>query len=403
MPAEPIAEDPLPTALFAELVDRAATLNDLVGPQIEAWVSGLFPALVADSSSPSTSHVGAFVDYCKGLATPTAALLCRSIAELTDGVDDEVHNRAKEAPEGQPAMGPGAQIGQSVVHAAWQVTAPFGQSVLLGYHVPHTEVVEPEVTSELEHSVLVELDQQGGLVDLQLAGPAQEMVDEVVASDDRVEIVSLTLDAATERVIAGWTSASTDLGPGVAANQQFVRRRMLIATGVVLPELRIEAASTDVQRGLDDDEFARANAAALSTLRAALSPEVLAAGDDADPAAEHLGAVWSAVIRGDVQEVTARERDGLVWLEWADWLGAGIGVLRAPQDATIDGSALVDYVNRCPEVSSTIDRSDRDYAEWAFGVALDLIEDAGGIAGGALTPAARSALGPAMVRAWSDA
>ena len=52
-------------------------------------------------------------------------------------------------------------------------------------------------------------------------------------------------------------------------------------------------------------------------------------------------------------------------------------------------------------MSSTIDKGDRDYAEWAFDVAIDLLIDEGVVADGVLTPAGHQALGPALVAAWA--
>ena len=150
-------------------------------------------------------------------------------------------------------------------------------------------------------------------------------------------------------------------------------------------------------RDRSDDEYVEANRAARSTLQAALG-EV---PEDSLQIATPEGQAWISAIRGDAAGVSPRERDALIWLEWADWLGVGIGLHRAGVGAPMNGSAFVDLVNRCPEVSSSIDKNDRDYAEWAFETALDLLADSGVVHAGVLTEAGMAALGPAMVEAWT--
>ena len=62
----------------------------------------------------------------------------------------------------------------------------------------------------------------------------------------------------------------------------------------------------------------------------------------------------------------AEEREAFAALEWADWLGAVIGVVRSGAGSDASPAALVDHVNRCPEVTSTIPRAHRPYYEWAW-------------------------------------
>lgn len=258
-----------------------------------------------------------------------------------------------------------------------------------------------EDADELAHSILVELNDSGAVEDLQLAGPARSLIEEAVSSDTRVGVETLETSLALALVADGWPPpvVEHELGPGFSANQAFVRRRVVAAGGALLHEVRVNATPVDVRRGLDDAEFAAANRSALSTLRAAVGVEPESFTDHDDAPTEIVQA-WIGVIRGDGGELSARERDALLWLEWADWLGAGIGLIRAGAGSKVDGAAMVDHVNRCPEVSSTIDKRDRDYAEWAFEVALDLLRDAGAVDAGVLTPAGHAALLPAMRAAW---
>jgi hypothetical protein len=227
------------------------------------------------------------------------------------------------------------------------------------------------------------------------------LLNEAAASDGRVVVEDLDPADALDRIVAGWPSGPTQdqgFGPGLAANQQFVRRRIFVATGLVLAAIDAEEPMVDVRRGLNDEEYEEANRASRSTLQAAVG--ISAEPIERSPMTE-VERTLVHVIRGDVGDLSPRERDALLWLEWADWLGVGIGLVRAGAGSPADGATFVDLVNRCPEVSSTIDKADRDYAEWAFEIALDLLSDVGAVEDGLLTNAGHQALGNAMIVAWS--
>lgn len=395
-------------ALFAELFARCSVLEDLDGPQVEAFVSGLMP-LFDDETTP----IG-FVDYCRQRPGPAAALVSRALGELVRGEDETLSAAAQaavnailEGSNTEPTLAPNlAQIGASVLTGAWAVTAPFGRSVMLGFSNPMAAAAAIEIADEdLEgpgaddgrHSILVEVDEGGRVTDLQLSGAAEFMVEDAGSVDSRVVVESIALESGLTRIVHAWPDPDFVIespGPGIAANQQFVRHRVWDATGTMLASIVLTEPTVDVRRGLTESEFAEANRAALSTLRAAL-------GDLDGAAAETPSlAAWSGVVRGDGGELSGRERDALLWLEWADWLGAGIGLMRAGEGAEVSGAALVDHVNRCPEVSSAIDKADREYAEWAFTVAIDVLEDAGAVDAGCLTANGRAALVPALVQVW---
>lgn len=389
-------------ALLDELYDRSAIVEELDGPQIEAWVSGLFAVFDDEVTA------GLFVGYCASKQTSVGALLCAAIAELANQIDEVAASAARDA--AQPDLLPptAAQIGSSELTGAWNVRAPFGRSIVLGFDNPieisHSEsgqdLAGDEVAAELQHSILVEIDDDGGLADLQLSGPAKVLLEEASASDDRVVVEDLEIADALDRIIAAWPSDASPgqgSGPGVASNQQLVRRRILVATDVVLPTIATEELVVDVRRGLSDEEYDDANRASRSTLQAAVG----ISADAIERPINEVGRTLVHLIRGDAGDLSPRERDALLWLEWADWLGVGIGLVRAGVGSPADGATFVDLVNRCPEVSSTIDKADRDYAEWAFEIAVDLWSDVGGVEGGLLTEVGHQALGPAMIAAWS--
>ena len=403
-------------SLLEELYERASIVVDLDGPQLEAWVSGLFPVFDTDIS------IGDFVTYCADARTGRGAVLIAAIAELSDGLDVATSDLARGSLDPELLPDWAAAIGTSELTGAWTVTAPFGRSIVLGFnaaehHRAHdgqlssedatgedaerVEEADDEIT-DLRHSILVELGDDGCLEDLQLAGAPMDLLEEAKSSGDRVRVVEMDTDDALAAVVAAWPgegSVVPELGPGSAANQQFVRRRILVAADQLLAPLQVAEREIDVRRGLEDREFADANRAALSTMQSAVGfPDE----DTTSNAPDALVQSWVSVVTGVAGELAPRERDALLWLEWADWLGAGIGLLRAGAGTPADSSSLVDHVNRCPEVSSTISKADRDYAEWAFDVALDLLEDAGVVTEDhVLTEAGRQSLWVGLAKAWS--
>jgi len=78
-----------------------------------------------------------------------------------------------------------------------------------------------------------------------------------------------------------------------------------------------------------------------------------------------------------------------------------IGLVRLGPGATVAPGSLVDLINRCPEVSSTIPKADRSYVEFAFSVVLDVWRQTGVVLGDQLTADGYHSLYPAAVQIWS--
>lgn len=95
--------------------------------------------------------------------------------------------------------------------------------------------------------------------------------------------------------------------------------------------------------------------------------------------------------------------DALVMLEPVDWLGAVLGLVRSSAGTPpIDGAALVTFINRAPEITTTISKKEAPQVAWAFDQMLFAWETTGVItAEGAVTEAGRWLLGQAFVRALS--
>lgn len=374
-------------ALHAELFERSSTIVELDAGQIEAWVSGLFAAWDNDADAL------AFVQFCRQSGGPVGATLCTAIAELADepvraSAAEGATELAAELPTTADAIGAARPV------QAWEVRAAFGNSLVVGFAMGQD--------NDVDHCALAELDADSVLSDLQMAGRPDELLSEDTLDGADVELVSVEVGDALARLANGWRAAvdtGVEPGPGILGNQRLLRRRLASTAAEAVP-LFVPAPARSVAelRNMSAAEIADADAAARSTLDAAVPPQSGGGG-----AATGADQAWIAVIQGSVTGLTPRERDGLLWLEWADWLGAGIGLLRAGRSAPITGETLVDHINACPEVSSTIPASDRDYAIWAFEIAIDHLEDRGLASDGQLTDRGIDSLRSSMVAAWTSA
>ena len=367
--------------LYQELLHRGEIVVDLDAAQLEAWASGLFAALDDDAA------VLGFIEHASSHPTPASAAVLAAIGYLADG---EVSRAARQSSDRMASLAPEsvAGLGRARSAQAWRVQARFGSSLVIGFRQ------DPDV---VDHALLVEIE-DGVLTDLQLSGPPNELLDPDVVGDG-VEVVPVEAGEALQEVAAAWQKAAqagTEVTPGIAANQYLVRRRLGEEVGVDLPLFAAEDAAVDLTRGMSADEIARANEAALGTLRAAV-------GDPAsgDTGSGQVQPGWIEVVRGTVPGLSPREQEGLLWLEWADWLGVGIGLLRGGADHPITADAFVDLINRCPEISSTVHADDRDYAEWAFDVAIEHLQDSGLVEDESLTETGWSSLHASLVAAWS--
>ena len=274
----------------------------------------------------------------------------------------------------------------------WLVTAFFGRSLVTAWALTDADAEAGEDPSA-GHGVLFEIDDHGSLIDLVLLEDPAALVSDIETGGE-LDVAALTPDQAATRAVEAWQSGLSSvemLGSSLAANQRLVRRWLEATAGIELALYQDRGESTDPTRGMTAEEIADANAAALSTLRSAIGD---ASSGESDPA-------WISCVRASVPDVTRHQHQGLLWLEGADWLGVGIGLLRSGAGSPVTGEALIDLVNRCPEVSSTIERDDREYASWAFEVAIDHLADAGVVEAGLLTERGWQTLHGSLVEAWS--
>ncbi len=116
----------------------------------------------------------------------------------------------------------------------------------------------------------------------------------------------------------------------------------------------------------------------------------------------HLRAVAAYLRPVDLSMHPAATQHAILELEWADWLGAIIGLSRSTAGTDVDGTVLVQLINRCPEITTTIPKQDAARIGWAFEQTLytwavtGVLDDAG-----ALTEAGRWLLPRAALAAWT--
>jgi hypothetical protein len=187
------------------------------------------------------------------------------------------------------------------------------------------------------------------------------------------------------------------------------------------PDVDADRAARDVLRSALREGFAQeAVPAELATVAGALRDAARAgtwpgaalvevarpAGGDAasedDDAAVVLGAAGAvAAPHRPIGGLDADERRCLAGLEWADWLGAVISIVRAGAGAPVTPEGLVDAVNRCPEVTTSIAKADRAWVASGFAIALTFWEAAGLVVDGCATPVGVWALPRAFDRLWT--
>ena len=125
-----------------------------------------------------------------------------------------------------------------------------------------------------------------------------------------------------------------------------------------------------------------------------------AAEIDVDVLVHAVGGYFNPV---DLSAHTDAQFAALVELEPVDWAGVVLGMVRSTTSAPIDGSALVTFINRAPEITSTIPKNDAPRIAWAFEQMLFAWEVTGVLDGeGHVTEAGRWLLAHGFVRALSQ-
>jgi hypothetical protein len=372
-----------------ELLAEAAVLAELDVARAEAWASGLL--------AEWPDH-DALLRGLESSGDPLALAIAVALAPMLPaaaGVAATLRGRGLPDPEFAPYVGTARPI------AAWYIRDRHGQGTSI--------VVELEHADGTRHDMLAELD-GATLLDLLVAPPG--VVDGVAEEAGR----RLTIDAVDPATASSRIRAALeDAPPDAPLTDAYLLNRALVASRVGVtstPEVDGVASLRPLRplrppRAPDPE----GDALARSTLAAALGPGSTApaprdaiaacavalrrAAGDGD--AELVQLAGEAGIDPDVvDDVTLLVRlagayvapgpraalspaaaDAVDALEWADWLGAVLPLVRDGRGADASPDQLVRNVNRCPEVTTSIPKRDAPAVASAFACALPVWRLAG--------------------------
>lgn len=372
-----------------DLVDaacaQAAEIATLDAPRAEAWASDLL-ALAADEGIEPTDLVGALA----GAATDDSAIALLALSGLMEIDTSAATTRPEWA----------AAIDTSRCEGAWILRAGGARSIAFRFvdaldsrHVITVDLVpgKPETIGE----VMV---------------ASGDVLDALEESDGAVEVEEGDAADLAGRVGAAFSATTEPPDSAVVAGRVLIRRLVVLGVDEPAPlAFFVLDIPAPPERDPEDDAYAvDVLVRALGGVDDVPGPAVsnrcegaqrwLAAspGDTGDLADVVAGAVGPI----DLAPLEASERDAVMALEWADWLGAVIGLVRAGAGQLVDGERLVDAINRCPEVTSTIPKADRDRIAWAFDAILDVWNEIGILEGGILTEVGATVLPTGLRRAW---
>jgi hypothetical protein len=329
---------------FDDIIAAAAVLGDIDDvARVEAWGSS---ALSVWRESESASDIDIeLVDWLVGRGDQPAALVLLSIADAL-GLDETIRSQARERLD--PAPGWVDHIGSAEPTRAWEIAEGDERSIGIGF--AHSD--------GSEMSLLADIDSEGLAALVVAPGP-----DELFAeAEDVVAPMHLDVSDAATAMVEGWRrgrGTEASIPETVLVNHMVALRRLERVLGEPLDDLRHIIEPPVEQDGLTPSERSDLDAWAIATLDSAIGH---AADGEISVDAE---LVDPFTVAGRAR-YPAEEREAFSALEWADWLGAVIGLVRGGPGVDCSASALVDHVNRCPEITSTVPKKDRPYYEWAW-------------------------------------
>ncbi len=420
-----------------DVIERIGDIDALDdAARAEAWVSGLFGEL-RDASLDAGREVDALgIELLAELERHirTAALSIALVAERYP--EDELRLAASHTTgilEDHDVSRPqwAADLGHQRALKAWSVISTKGNRAV---------VLEYGWTDTVDHTLLVEIDEVGRLADLQVgpAGMVDALHDVAAEGDDDsmldVTVAELPLTEAAGLVLTAFEAEPLGSTDGLVMNHLMAATRLDLESSIHLIGRPVTASAVE-RPPRDADADAEAARVVISALRrevGAPAPEALvaqAAGslrsglDESDPdvvAIFRVAGVSDASGLDDVSLLTAAaggyaapfdlrdhpadERAVILTLEWADWLGAVIELVRAGPGTAVEPDTLVQFINRCPEVTSSVSKRDAPRVAWAFTCVLHAWERTGVIEpDGTLGVLGAWLLPRALVRAWGGA
>ena len=397
-------------SIITDALDQAAELPELDAVRAEVWASDL-TALAAETGPDGIQRL---IDALADAGGPAAAAALWAVHSMADGVD-----------LGDPALEPAPpwvdDLLSSACEAAWLLDERRGVSAALRFVDRADE----------RHVLIIDLvpSADGGETIGEVAVGPPDLLDALEEPGSGIASTEVAPPELAERIARAVRTTDEPTGSYVANGRLVLAR--LSSFGIDdldapiwvepdvpdLPSPDPEADEWAVQvldraLGETDAPMPEAIAQAAAVLRAAAASDDrlaqwLAASDgpvdlDEPDLSVVLAALAAAVSPAALAPLAADARRAVLELEWADWLGAVIGVVRAGPGTSVDPDDLVDQINRCQEVTSTIPKADRARVAWAFGVVTELWEPLGIALDGALTEFGAQVLSPALRTAWGD-
>ena len=393
--------DEFQTRYIDELIAAAAVLDSIeAAAQAEAWVSG------------AIAEWHALGGPAEGL-TPAIAADAPLAAALISWME------GGEVPEGEHRWL--ADLGRHEISQVLQLASPSNPEEL-------GLIFEFDLDGEHDHDVSVSLT--NGTVTGIAIGPAG-LADGVADDDTDLTVDQVGTSVASNLVTTALGGPLDALTPSSEANvplllQRFGGRRSDVAPrteGRLLPERDAEddswcvgvvrsALRTTLEAAAPESvERARIGFAARVAKKDPDALTVLgvagvkrSAGDGPIDVETFLRAVGAYFAPVDLGAHSDAQFDALIELEPVDWAGVVLGMTRAKtRTEPLDGASLVTFINRAPEITSTIPKSDAPRLAWAFEQMMFAWEATGVIdADGNVSDAGRWLLAHAYVAALSD-
>lgn len=228
--------------------------------------------------------------------------------------------------------------------------------------------IEFRCPDDSEHALLADIE-DGELVAL-VAAPGSDQL--FTDTDGEIAPEPCSVAAAAVAMVDGWsTLVARRRTPAedLWVNGALARARLRFLVEAPVDQFARPFETGDAAEAsndtIDPAERAELNAWALSVLDGAgVGPGAPGEAVLVDPLDPTRSMAYPAV-----------EQEAFAVLEWADWLGVVLGLVRAAPASVVEPAMLVDLVNRCPEVTSTIPKQDRPYVEWAWSMVVPLWRD----------------------------
>ncbi len=414
------------TERFDEILAEARVLAELDAARAEVWVSGLL------AEWPDVDELMAALRVSRSAEAMAIACALTAIAPAAAVVVAELVSPGLAKPPWADA------VGTAQAQQAWEIVDPFSGNVSVVIEYEHADLVR--------HSLLVEIE-DALAVDLHF-GPPGLVDDAFDESDTRsLTVLAWPVDRAIARIAAAIAATTAHNDPPVTdeylMNIALVAARVGIAStaaeehdSLVGPaqivgrsvsrygtrdaaEAEGDAMAVEMMRSALQRQLAlpqpvvlvREGAATLrATLLAAIAPDLDALVDDVglgdpdslDDATLLARLAGTFVVPGALAMFSPIEREAVRGIEWADWLGAVIPLVRGGVGAAADPLELVRNINRCPEVATTVPKRDVPLVADAFARVLHAWELTGVIdVDGRLTELGAWIAPRALLDAWT--